>query len=161
MGYYFKLCDFKSLLTFWDFKTHMFSCYLCSMVYVSFFCVICSVFFGLGFFYCCTLVIFWSWSIRYHSKYFYIMLYVCWQQWTICKHWHKSTWYITFFLTKWCKKVKRRLFFCRFWKNFTKFDYTSKKSSPYVNRFPVLSQVFLPDFLLFSWMLDTFWDDGH
>jgi hypothetical protein len=84
-----------------------------------------------------------------------------------CTHSHKSTWYIKllFLLTKWCKiapqTIKRRLFFCRFWKISPNLIYTSKKSSPQVNRFLVLSQVFLLDFLLFPWILDTFWDDGH
>jgi hypothetical protein len=61
-------------------------------------CVICIVFSGLGFLYCYTWVIFWFGFIRYHSKYFYILLYVCMlTTMNHCKHWHKSTSYITFF----------------------------------------------------------------
>ncbi len=131
-------------------------------------CVICIVFSGLGFLYCYTWVIFWFGFIRYHSKYFYILLYVCMlTTMNHCKHWHKSTSYITFFkfITKWCKmapkKVKRRIFFCRFWKKFSKFDYTSKNSSPHVNRFLVLSQVFSAGFSIVFMDLDTFWADCH
>jgi len=83
-----------------------------------------------------------------------------------CKHWHKSTRYIdSFFFNKvvqnCTEKVKRRLFFCRFWKISANLITPPKKSSRHVNRFLVLSQVFLPNFLLFPLMLDTFWNDGH
>jgi len=76
-----------------------------------------------------------------------------------------------FILMNWCKiapeKVKRRMFFNKNFKLFVQFDHTLKKSSGDLDKFLLVSHVFLLDFLLF-WefsnnlfpsMLNPFWDD--
>jgi hypothetical protein len=104
-------------LCFWDFKTHVFSCYLFSMVEFVWFASC-----------------FWAWILillnvnhilicmyRVSFKIFVYSVVCVLIAMKHCKHWHKSTRYIdSFFFNKvmqnCTQKVNRRLFFCRFWK---------------------------------------------
>jgi hypothetical protein len=116
VGYNFKFCDFKSFFVFWDFQTHIFSCYLLSMVYVKKFALnLCDfVLCFLGFYWIlllnlCDSFFFGAWIlILLHVSHILICMYqvsfkiflysvYIWIAMNHCMHSNKSTWYIKLF----------------------------------------------------------------